>query len=138
MSAYTEPLSYRSTDYWRNGRRLYELEAGFTFYSELAQRSITVPVGFLTDLGSIPAFARWWLSSDDFWAQAYVLHDRLYHTREMDRATADLILWEALGLPYRVYDEDGVMRRETCPALARSAIYQAVRIGGGPAYQRGG
>lgn len=137
MSSFTEPLAYRSTDIWRNGRRLYQVLAGFSFASDLYQTRVEVPTDFRTDLGSIPAMVRWWLSPDDPWAQAFALHDRLYAIHA-DRKMADMILWEALGLPYRVYDEDGTMHRVNCPAMKREAIYWAVRIGGGPAYRRHG
>lgn len=137
MSSYPEPLAYRSTDIWRNGRRLYQVLAGFSFASDLFQMKVEVPTGFRTDLGSIPALVRWWLSPDAPYAQAYVVHDRLYAI-QADREMADMILWEALGLPYRVYDETGAMHRVTCPVLKRVAIYWAVRIGGGPAYRRHG
>ena len=133
MSSFTEPLAYRSTEVWRNGRRLYQVIKGFSFASDLFQIATHVPTGFRTDLGSIPAFVRWWLSPDDPWAQAFVLHDRLYAI-QADREVADMILWESLTIPYRMYDERGVMGRVTCGVLKRSAIYWAVRIGGRRAY----
>lgn len=59
---------------WVNSR-------GFTFVlgsSQVDGVSFTVPVGFDTDLGSIPRWARWLFSpSDPACAKSYVLHDYL-------------------------------------------------------------
>jgi hypothetical protein len=152
MSSFTVPLLYESTDTFRGGRsrrrmldgvevcelvgarRLFRITRGFVYVCERTGLSIPVDEGFLCDLGSIPGFARGWLSPDDPWAAAFVLHDWLYRSKMFDRLTCDLILWDALGLPYRAYDEADRMYRVVCPSLARTAIYYAVRAGGRAAY----
>jgi hypothetical protein len=116
-------------------RRLFRVTRGSSYECERTGTTIRLGEGFICDLGSIPGFARWWLSPDDPWAQAFVLHDWLYRTRLFDRRTCDLILWDALGLPYRAYDEAGRMYRVVCPGGERAAIYWAVRAAGGSAYE---
>ena len=115
-------------------RRLFRVTQGLAYECERTGRTIRIEDGFVCDLGSIPGLARWWLSPDDPWAQAFVLHDWLYQTRMFDRHTCDLIMWDALGLPYRAYDEAGRMYRVVCPGGDRTAIYWSVRAGGGSAY----
>ncbi len=157
MSRFTEPLAYEATEIFRGGRtrtlfvdgeaaielvgarRLIRLTRAFAYDCPRTGRRFEVPVGFECDLGSIPGFARWALSPDDPWAQAYVLHDWLYRTGVVDRATADLILWDALGLPFRAYREGKPEPlRIVCPALYRSLIYRSVRLGGAAAYRPAG
>lgn len=156
MSSFTEPLAYSATDIFTGGsflerpvllsgvptmvcelvgaRRLFCVNRGFVYDCGRTQESIRVEDGFLCDLGSIPRFARCWLSPDDTYAQAYVLHDWLYQSKMFDRKTCDLILWDALGLPYRAYDEANRLFRVICPGSARAAIYCTVRVGGQSSY----
>ena len=151
MSLFTEPLSYASTDRFVGGwlferrlridgrdekadtlvfsRRIYRVQSPFVYDDHRTGAVITVERGFETDLGSIPALARWWLSPSDPWAQAFVLHDRLYQTQQFARKDADRILLDALKLPFRAYSR-GRMLRVLCPFLERWAIYYAVRLGG--------
>ncbi len=73
-----KPLRYRSSNE-RGGGRIFE-----------------VPVGFDTDLASVPwAFrrvaARWSAS-----ARAATLHDWIYRTAAVERGLADSIFWEGL------------------------------------------
>ena len=110
-------------------RRMVRITRGFAYRDNRAGLEVVIEPGFLSDLGSIPALARSWLSPNDPWAQAYVVHDKLYELQIVSRKTADLILWDALGLPYRTY-RNGVVRRVICPKLERAAIYSAVRVGG--------
>ena len=88
-----------------NGKR-WKLEKEFSYYTDLLgeRRTFTVPAGFETDFASIPKpllalpFIRW----RDKFNKAAVVHDWLYHTKEVDRKTADQIFLEALlvlGIP---------------------------------------
>lgn len=115
-------------------RRLFKLTRDLVYQCDRTGATIRVPAGFCCDLGSIPAFARWALSPDDPWAAAFALHDWLYRVRALPRIDCDKILRDALGLPFRAYDERGAMFRIVCPAPARLAIYAAVRIGGASSY----
>ncbi|MCW4117130.1 DUF1353 domain-containing protein [Aurantimonas sp. MSK8Z-1] len=152
MSSFTEPLSYVSTETFQGGyqrlavveiedrpeevvalhgaRRLVRIARSFVYTCKRTGCDVHIPQDYLTDLGSIPAFARGILSPDDPWAQAYVVHDWHYDRQVVPRETADLVLWDALGVPFRAYDIDGKMYRVVCPRLLRWAIWFAVRIGG--------
>lgn len=154
MSSFTEPLNYESTDIFRGGhlrslkvegqetwelvgaRRIFQVIKPFSYTCNRTNRVYVIPTGFKCDLGSIPKIATVFLSPDDPWAQAYVLHDYLYQMKIVDRKTADLILWDALKLPYRAYDEANKQYRIVCPSLYRTAIYQSVNLFGSSAYNR--
>lgn len=84
---------------------------------EVGGEKIQVPVGFLTDLGSVPQL---------FWniippigkpLRGYVLHDFLYATQLYTRSKSDEILLEAMGVA-------GVS------FIKRWTIYLGVRAGG--------
>jgi hypothetical protein len=69
---------------------------------DVANETITVPIGAQTDGASIPREA-WGLMPPfgPYWMAA-VLHDYLYHCTRRTRFECDLILWEAmlaLGVP---------------------------------------
>lgn len=152
MSSFTEPLAYCSTDIFAGGRlspigigdeyeltggrRMFKLSQGFAYTCGRTLHTFLAPAGFLCDLGSIPGLARFAMSPDDPWAQAFVLHDLLYRSKPVDRATADLIFWDALGLPFRAYGEDDELYRILCPKVYRSAIYYAVRLAGAKAWAK--
>lgn len=79
--------------------RTYEVEEEFSYVTRSGQL-LTVPIGFLTDGGSVPR-ALWWLyppfgSDCD---EAYVLHDFAYAHPErwsMNRGQADALMREVL------------------------------------------
>ena len=75
----------------------------------------TVPVGFQTDLVSVPAIARMFVSKLDG-VEASCLHDWHYSTKTVRRKTADRIFLEMLK---------GVV-----PEYKRWAMYAALRAGG--------
>lgn len=167
MSSFTEPVGFSATDYFTGGRvvprtmlldgvaavvcelegasRLYETDRAFTYIDRWGH-TITVPAGFRTDLGSIPGVAQWLVARDAAFVQAFILHDWLYRQlrdgtapKWLTRAKADLIMWDALGLPFQVYvpgREESL--RAVCPAALRSGIYWSVRaFGGGLAVENG-
>jgi hypothetical protein len=99
----------------RDSRQLWRVLARFRYQSDVAGL-VEVPVGFVTDLASIPQLA---LSIFGETAQEPSLpHDYAYSTRCMARAIADKMLYEACLLT-------GV------PKWKALAIYAGVRIGGG-------
>jgi len=68
-----------------------------TYYSEsIVNQLIVVPVGFETDLGSIPQFLQGIFPKDGKALFAYVLHDYLYKTGMFTRAESDDMLKEAM------------------------------------------
>ena len=80
---------------------------------------IEVPIGFQSDLASIPRIARpFWSRLDGETAAAAVLHDYLYATHMTSRLQADNIFYEALNA-------SGVR------AFKRTVMWLAVRTFGG-------
>jgi len=72
------------------------------YHSDIAQRTFTVPAGFQTDLASVPRLPVVFLLTGNAARQAAVVHDWLYSSHEVDRATADAVLREAsqcIGVP---------------------------------------
>ena len=84
---------------------------------------MTVPLGFICDLNSMPRFL-WWASTPSDYPEAGVVHDWLYFA-QAPRAIADAVYREilvALGM-------DGARAH---------ARYLALRAFGGSAYRRHG
>lgn len=63
---------------------------------ESPQLTLTIPVGFITDLASIPKVFRNILDVDGRSREPAILHDWLYNTQHTTRAFADAMLREAL------------------------------------------
>lgn len=79
--------------------------------------SVQVPVGFVTDLASIPRIFYSALRPDGSYAHAAVIHDYMYWTQTSSRETADKVLKRAMEY------------LEINPVTVAS-IYQAVRLFG--------
>jgi hypothetical protein len=94
------------------------LEQPLVYLSDIAKRAFTVPAGFQTDLASVPRLPLVFLLAGDCAREAAVVHDFLYSTHEVDRATADAVLREASACT-------GV------PTWRRWLMWAGVRIGGG-------
>lgn len=84
---------------------------------------IHVPIGFISDAGSVPRI--FWPIVDPFGiaAKSFFLHDWLYHTQERSRLVSDAILMEAMEVlgvhPFK-----------------RWLIYRGVRLGGWVAWKK--
>lgn len=95
----------------------WELLAPLIYSCALINRIIVVPAGFKSDLASVPRIPfAYWLTGG-FSNQAAVLHDFLYITCPVDKATADAIFLEAM-------EATGISW------WRRRAMYAAVRVGG--------
>ena len=69
------------------------------YYSNIAKDYIIVPIGFETDLGSIPSWLQWLFPKDGLAVLAYILHDYLYKIGfKSNRDLCDDILKEAMGV----------------------------------------
>ncbi|OHD22919.1 MAG: hypothetical protein A2Y38_19855 [Spirochaetes bacterium GWB1_59_5] len=121
MSRFPGKLEVELVDDDENeGRGSWRLTAPFVYESDIAG-VITVPAGFVTDFASVPRVPiAFWLTGDTA-HDAAVIHDYLYSTGQVQRATADAVLLEAAELT-------GV------PAWRRYAMYYAVRAFGGSHY----
>jgi Protein of unknown function (DUF1353). len=84
---------------------------------------VVVPVGFVTDLASIPkVFWSSGLRPEGSYAYAAIVHDYLYWTQDRPREEADNILREA-------------MQDSKVGNLVLDAIYRAVRLAGESAWK---
>lgn len=95
-----------------------------TYYTEVVKpQMILVPVGFDTDLGSIPRVFQGLIPKDGLAIFAYILHDYLYKTGLFTRSQCDLILEEAmkcLGVNW----------------VHRKAVLNGLRVGGWVAWNK--
>jgi len=68
------------------------------YYSEILNEWIIVPIGFKTDLGSIPVGFQWLFPRDGKAVLGYIIHDYLYKTGKYSRSKSDDILKEAMNV----------------------------------------
>ncbi len=85
-------------------------------------QGVEVPAGFVTDFASIPRLFWSLLRPDGEYAYAAVIHDYLYWTQTRSREEADGILLLA-------------MKDFDVAETTATAIYEAIRIGGGKAWR---
>ena len=118
--------------------KFWEVMEAFTYHLGAPDglEFVAVPIGTITDFASIPPPASWiWKSPGSNIDKPAVIHDLLYAEpyihhihgtfRRIDRAEADAIFHEALGV------EELKIR-----ATTRWALYKGVRVGGGRAWNR--
>ena len=101
----------------------FTLTSPLIYDSALAHLTIIVPIGFKTDLASIPRVLWNVLPPIGRYDHAAVLHDFLYQTDGMTRRIADGVLNEAMAVSH-------------VGRMARWTIYLAVRAGGWHIWQR--
>lgn len=97
-----------------------ELLKPFTIQTKSGQ-VITVPQGFVTDFASVPRVFWRIVPPWGEYSPAAVVHDWLYTIAQGTRKAADLLFLE-------------LMERLGVPAVIRTAMYWAVRVGGGLAW----
>jgi hypothetical protein len=85
-------------------------------------QEVTAPAGFVTDFASIPRVFWSLLRPDGDYAYAAVIHDYLYWTQARPRLVSDQI--------FKLAMEDF-----SVGAVTATTIYEAVRLGGGPAWR---
>ena len=68
-----------------------------TYYSEMLDKTIKVPLYMLTDLGSIPQVLQGIFPKDGKAMFAYILHDCLYQSGILTRKQSDDVLEEAMN-----------------------------------------
>lgn len=102
----------------------WRLLAPLRYRSAVLGDVVTVPVGTITDMASVPrAPLMFWLTGDTARRPA-VVHDYLYATHAHPRAIADAVFLEAMGVA-------GV------PWWRRQLMYRAVRLCGHRAWASG-
>lgn len=98
MSKFTTPAILELMD-----RFLWKVHEPFDFYlSDDKNDVIEIPVGFLTDLASVPRIMWSFLPPDGKYAKAAIIHDYLYDNALRTKQEADLIFLDAmtvLGVP---------------------------------------
>lgn len=100
------------------GRGMWKLDAPLIYQSDIANQTLTVPTGFITDLASVPRIPFVFLLVGDIASEAATLHDYLYsQVKPLSRAMADKVLKEAA-------------QATGCPAWQSWLLYIGVRIGG--------
>jgi len=117
----------------RGGRSLWGVEEPLAYSPSDGSGTITVTPGFVTDLASIPRWAWVVLPPDGPWVKAAVIHDFLYDTQGTG-------VWKnhpagiTRAQPYTRKEADWILRDamedRQVPALQRTLIWSAVRIGG--------
>ncbi|WP_180981035.1 DUF1353 domain-containing protein [Pseudovibrio exalbescens] len=132
MSSFTEPLDIRVLQREKNGAGMYQLLCAFSYHlgSKRGTRYVRVPMGFTTDLASVPRLFRWLISPGGLHAKAAVVHDYLYERgvifgpdgeEKPSRRQADDIFLEAMEVLQ-------------VPYVRRHVMYAAVRVFGGPLF----
>lgn len=111
----------------RDGDRWYETIEPFAFHSQLYGATIKVPVGFQTDMASVPRTFQIALQKDGGIIEAALVHDYLYSISAkplgFSRRDADRIFLEAMTVA-------------GMGPIKRGWAYNAVRWFGGRTYQK--
>lgn len=97
---------------------LWKLTLPLIYQSDVADNTFVVPVGFITDLASVPRIPIAYFLAGGTSNEASVIHDWLYTTQPVSRAVADSVLREASAVT-------GV------PGWRRWIMWAGVRLGGG-------
>lgn len=92
-AAFVSPLCVQEVDEFAG---TWSLTQPLSFDSKVLGGRVTVPVGFVTDFASVPRVPVVYLAEGGRGDKAAVIHDWLYTTQAVDRATADAVLREAL------------------------------------------
>jgi hypothetical protein len=88
------------------------------YQSDVAKRTIMVPIGFQTDFASVPRLPLIYMLCGNTSNEAATIHDYLYSSHLVDRETADAVLREASAVT-------------NVPAWRRWMMWAGVRVGGG-------
>ncbi len=78
------------------GRTLWELTEALEYYSAILGRTLIVPVGFRTDIASVPWFVWSFVPPTGRYSRPAVVHDYLYRAGNVSRAQADAVFCEAM------------------------------------------
>lgn len=99
--------------------KYFVLHRELIYESDLLKSTVTVPIGFVTDLASIPFGIKWAHREG-------ILHDYLYRIDSIpviSRHTADNVLYEAMGVKGKGF-------------FTKWTIYSGVVLGGWASYHK--
>lgn len=116
MSKFLSKLAVTVADNVDDGK--WVVTEPLIYESDVAKRTIIVPVGFQTDFASVPRLPIIFELCGGTSHEAATIHDFLYVTHLVDRKTADAVLREASAVT-------------KVPAWRRWMMWAGVRIGGG-------
>lgn len=135
MKQYAEPEA--GYDGWPNvdmlPRGWNRVARDLRYYSARFRRWICIPKGFLSDLLSVPWWARWLLPKGGPGRLAAILHDYLC---EDGYLPADLRVYPELSsAEVHSMFEEALIVADNVKRWRRATLYYAVRVGG-PRFQR--
>lgn len=95
---YLSPLRLESLAPSKGGKKLFKVLAPFIYDSDVLKLRITVPEGFVTDLGTVPRLPFAYMLFGGASNEAAVVHDFLYSGQagKVTRAQADDVFFEAM------------------------------------------
>jgi hypothetical protein len=102
--------------------RTYTVHAAFRYQSDVLDRTVVIPAGFVTDGASVPRLFWNLIPPLGKYGQAAVVHDYLYRWQAYSRRRSDDALLEAMWV-------------SGCARWQYAAIYLAVRLFGAPAWK---
>lgn len=123
MSKFITELEVKLVDQQAaEGRGTWKLTAPMAYESDVADQTLIVPKGFVTDFASVPRFpATYFALFGNIAAEAAALHDYLYSTTPFSRYKCDCVLKEAA-------------LATGCAKWKAWGLYIGVRIGGSSHY----
>ncbi len=106
----------------RLGKNTFMVRDPLTMTFKDGAPAITVPAGFVTELGSVPKRLQWWKGPTEASIAPAVFHDYLYWTQACTQEEADAVLYHAMTV------QDGASAKD-------AAIYRAVSGAGAAAFK---
>lgn len=117
---------------WEDDEIHFILHSPFVYVDDVKGITVTIPAGFRTDFNSAPEVANWYFNRKDY-MKAGLVHDWLYKfPSKFESATyiPPLTRQQCDDIHRRILDLEG------CRWSRRQAIYLALRVGGGVAWNR--
>jgi len=125
VSSFTTPIALEPLDVSPIDARNWRLLVEFDFASQVLERILRVPVGFVTDFASTPRILWSLLPPTGTYSKAAMVHDDCYRTPGIcTRRDADATFFEA-------------MTALRVGWLTRWAMWAGVRVGGTRSYKGG-
>ena len=116
------------------GRPVWRVESSITYWSPVLYAGmeygdlLTIPVGFETDLASVPRAPIAWLLAGGVANGPAVVHDYLYAMKWPGKALADNVFYEAMGI------DEPELGFVLVPTWKRWLMYTSVKLAGGSAW----